>query len=69
MLVLRRKRDQSVMVGDHIEVKLLSIQGEYVQLGFLAPEDVKVHRREVYEEIQLEKTGSKKKGAAKHGKP
>ena len=52
MLVLSRKKDESIMIGDQIELKILSVDGEQVKLGIVAPKDVKVYRSEVYESIQ-----------------
>ena len=52
MLVLSRKTGESIMIGDQIEVKILSIDGDQVKLGIVAPKSVKVHRSEVYEAIQ-----------------
>ncbi|KGR83795.1 carbon storage regulator CsrA [Lysinibacillus odysseyi] len=52
MLVLSRKKTESIMIGDHIEVKVLSIEGDQVKLGIVAPKSVKVHRSEVFEAIQ-----------------
>lgn len=54
MLVLSRKRDESVMIGD-IEVQIVDIRGDKVRLGITAPADVPVHRREVYEAINRQK--------------
>ena len=54
MLVLARKLEESVMVGDEVEVKVLGIQGDVVRLGFIAPRRVAVFRKEVFEEIQAE---------------
>jgi len=54
MLVLTRKPNQSIMIGDDIEVSVLSTSGEKVRLGIRAPRDVPVFRREVYLEIQQE---------------
>ena len=54
MLVLTRKQDQSIMIGDDIEVKLLDIKENQVKIGVMAPKDVTVHRREVYLAIQSE---------------
>lgn len=51
MLVLSRKKDESIMIGDQIELKILSIDGEQVKLGIIAPKSIKVHRSEVYESI------------------
>ena len=57
MLVLTRKSNQSIMIGDDIEVSVLSIMGEKVRIGIQAPRDVPVFRREVYLEIQQERAG------------
>ena len=54
MLVLTRKTNQSIMIGDHIEVSVLSASGEKIRLGIEAPRDVPVFRKEVYLEIQDE---------------
>ena len=55
MLVLTRKSNQSIMIGDDIEVSVLSIMGEKVRIGIQAPRDIPVFRREVYLEIQEER--------------
>jgi len=52
MLVLTRKINESVMIGDEVEVCLLEIKGDKVRLGIKAPRSVTVHRKEVYEEIR-----------------
>ena len=54
MLVLTRKSNQSIMIGDEIEVTVLSIMGEKVRIGIDAPRDIPVFRNEVYLEIQGE---------------
>ncbi|OYT70171.1 MAG: carbon storage regulator [Armatimonadetes bacterium JP3_11] len=54
MLVLTRKVNQSIMIGDEIEVIVLEVRGEQVRLGIKAPRNVTVHRREIYEAIQKE---------------
>jgi carbon storage regulator len=54
MLVLTRKSNQSIMIGDDIEVSVLAIMGEKVRIGIQAPRDVPVFRKEVYLEIQQE---------------
>ena len=54
MLVLSRKLEESIMIGDQIEIKVISVQGETVKLGITAPRSIPVHRKEVYEEIERE---------------
>ena len=52
MLVLTRKSNQSIMIGDEIEVSVLAIMGEKVRIGIEAPRSIPVFRKEVYLEIQ-----------------
>jgi carbon storage regulator len=54
MLVLTRKSNQSIMIGDDIEVSVLAVMGEKVRIGISAPRDVPVFRKEVYLEIKLD---------------
>ena len=54
MLVLTRKANQSIMIGDDIEISILSVLGEKVRIGIKAPRDVPVFRKEVFLEIQAE---------------
>jgi carbon storage regulator len=54
MLVLTRKANQSIMIGDGIEISVLSVVGEKVRLGIQAPRDVPVFRKEVFLEIQAQ---------------
>jgi len=54
MLVLTRKRNQSIMIGDNIELVIVDIKGDQVKIGVKAPRNITVHRKEVFEEIQLE---------------
>lgn len=54
MLVLTRKVGESIMIGDGIEVKVISIDGDQVKLGIEAPRHIKVYRQEVFEAIQSE---------------
>ena len=54
MLVLTRKENESIMIGNEIEVKVLDLKDNQVKLGILAPRAVAVHRREVYLAIQAE---------------
>jgi carbon storage regulator len=60
MLVLTRKSNQSIMIGDEIEVSVLAIVGEKVRIGIQAPREVPVFRKEVYLEIQQERAGEPK---------
>ena len=55
MLVLTRKPNQSIMIGDEIEVSVLSVVGEKVRIGIHAPHDVPVFRTEIYVEIQRDR--------------
>jgi len=59
MLVLSRQRDESIMIGDNVEIIIVDVRGDKVRLGITAPKDIPVHRREIYDAIQREK-GEKK---------
>lgn len=54
MLVLTRKVNQSIIIGDEVEVVVLEVRGEQVRLGIKAPKTVVVHRKEIYEQIHAE---------------
>jgi len=54
MLILSRKLDESIMIGDQIEISIVDIKGDQVKLGIAAPRNVKVYRKEVYTAIQEE---------------
>ncbi|MCA9260630.1 MAG: carbon storage regulator CsrA [Planctomycetales bacterium] len=54
MLVLSRQRDQSIVISDNIVVTVVDVRGDKVKLGIEAPQDIPVHRREVYEAILRE---------------
>lgn len=54
MLVLTRKPNQSIMIGDEIEISVLSVAGEKVRIGIHAPQDVPVFRTEIYVEVSRE---------------
>ncbi len=54
MLVLSRQRDETIMIGDDIEITVVDIRGDKVRLGITAPSTIPVHRKEVYEAIQRE---------------
>ena len=52
MLVLSRQRDESIMIGDKVVITIVDIRGDKVRLGIQAPEEIPVHRQEVYEAIK-----------------
>lgn len=54
MLVLSRKKGQSIMIGNDIEISVVEIQGDQIRLGINAPKNVAIHRKEVFLEIQEE---------------
>ena len=60
MLVLSRKKNESIMIGDDIEIVVVEIKGDQVKLGVKAPKNITVHRAEVYEEIQIENRAASK---------
>ena len=55
MLVLSRKQDEKIMIGDDITLMVISIQGDKVRLGIDAPKEVSIHREEVYKAILEER--------------
>ena len=63
MLVLSRQKDESIMVGDNVEITIVDVRGDKVRLGITAPKEIPVHRREVYEAIKREKNGKTEKQA------
>ncbi len=54
MLVLTRKKGQSIMIGDDVEISVVEVNGDAVRIGIRAPKDVSIYRREIYEAIQEE---------------
>lgn len=54
MLVLSRKKNESIVIGDSISIVVIDIRGDKVRFGVEAPKDISVHRREVYDAIQSE---------------
>ena len=54
MLVLSRKTEESMYIGDNIKITVLDIRGGQVRIGITAPDDVKIHREEVYNRISIE---------------
>ncbi|MBU1260964.1 MAG: carbon storage regulator CsrA [Planctomycetes bacterium] len=59
MLVLSRTRNESIMIGDDVEITIVDVRGDKVRLGITAPKVISVHRKEVYLAIQQEKAGQK----------
>lgn len=55
MLVLSRRKNESIMVGEDVEIVITDVRGDRVRLGITAPKYVPVHRREIYEAIHREK--------------
>lgn len=60
MLVLSRQRDETIMIGDNIEVTVVDIRGDKVRLGINAPKEIAVHRKEVYDAIRRENAAVRK---------
>ena len=58
MLVLSRQRDETIMIGDDIEVTVVDIRGDKVRLGITAPKEISVHRKEVYDAMRRENRGA-----------
>lgn len=54
MLVLSRQRDETIMIGDDVEITIVDIRGDKVRLGITAPRQIQVHRKEVYDAIRRE---------------
>ncbi len=52
MLALSRRKNESVIIGDNVEITIVDVSGRRVRLGISAPKDISVHRKEVYNEIQ-----------------
>ncbi len=55
MLVLSRQKDESIVIGDDVEITIVDVRGDKVRLGINAPKHISVHRKEIYEAIQREK--------------
>jgi len=60
MLVLSRKRDESIIIGDDIEVTVIDVRGDTVRIGVNAPKSVPIFRQEIYEAIQKENIAASK---------
>jgi len=61
VLVLSRLPEESIMIGDEVEIKVVTVQGNKVRLGITAPRHIKVHRKEVYDTIKRESETNKTK--------
>jgi carbon storage regulator len=66
MLVLSRQRDESIMIGDNVEITIVDVRGDKVRLGITAPKEIPVHRREIYDAIQREKAAAAAKDSPEH---
>ena len=55
MLVLSRQKDESIIIGDDVEITIVDVRGDKVRLGITAPREISVHRKEIYDAIQREK--------------
>ena len=60
MLVLSRQKNESIMIGDDVEITIVDVRGDKVRLGITAPKSVSVHRREIFDAIQREKAAGGK---------
>ena len=58
-MVLSRQKDESIMIGDDVEITIVDVRGDKVRLGITAPREISVHRREVYDAIKREKNEKK----------
>ena len=54
MLVLTRKKGETIKIGDDIEITISSVNGDQVKIGINAPKNIEIHRKEIYETIQME---------------
>ena len=60
MLVLSRRKDETIMIGDDVEITIVDVRGDTVRLGIKAPRSVSVHRKEIYDAIQAENIAAAK---------
>ena len=67
MLVLSRQKDESIMIGDDVEITIVDVRGDKVRLGINAPRSITVHRKEIYLAIQKEKEAEAKEHPATTG--
>lgn len=64
MLVLTRRTNQSIKIGDDIEITVIEVRGDQVRLGITAPRDIAVHRKEIYLQIQQENVKAAREATA-----
>jgi len=69
MLVLSRQKNESIIIGDDVEVIIVDVRGDKVRLGITAPKAISVHRKEVYDAIQQEKAEAKQQDTSPPPKP
>ncbi|MEQ5753403.1 carbon storage regulator CsrA [Providencia rettgeri] len=58
MLILTRRVSEEVMIGDDVKIKILGVKGNQVRIGVAAPEDVSVHREEIYQRVLAERNNA-----------
>jgi len=63
MLVLSRQKNESIVIGDDVEITVVDVRGNKIRLGIVAPRTISVHRKEVYDKIQREKEQKVKRDA------
>jgi carbon storage regulator len=67
MLVLSRQKDESIMIGENVEITIVDVRGDKVRLGITAPKEIPVHRREVFDAIKREQNAKQREQEQKGG--